>query len=571
MVVAHMPVSSGTAGHGMAKHITPSRHDREVFSLACRCWPLLMGNVVEWYEFSVYGYLTPQMEANFFKGSSVSTWLVFAITFISRPMGGIVLGWISDRYGRRVSMNISIVGMLFATAGQGLLPSFRSSGQVFGTLGCALLLVLRFGQGISAGGEIGTILTYLGEVAPKTSLGSTMMLIPMTSCVAFFMANGVVALIAGTLGEEHMLQWGWRLPFILSVVPGLVAVWGRRKFPESEAFLEEMKHRLGAEVGRPLSAAARSMEAPNPGTAASPGDISVGCQGSADILDVFRSHGLALLISTGGVAGTAAFVYVSNIWCLSYLQSSGMPSEDVLIIGLVSRVMNLVLLPFVGMAIDTHGVGLMTFIGGIAMSVTGLPVFVVLALYPQRATALLGIGVIYTLAQSLATPMLFCAELFPTSVRTFCLGISWNVGICLFGGFGSVVSQVLLDISRFGPGLQMSAAGCITVISVVAALSLQRQGRLQLTHLRETPYFGRSRTEPGKTASADSEADLTAGPEHEWIAAPADGANRGYHNISSLSSAGNVMVAASSTLPHLIGHQSRESLGSKEDIALYQA
>merc|ERR1719188_364919 len=118
------------------------------------------------------------------------------------------------------------------------------------------------------------------------------------------------------------------------------------------------------------------------------------------------------------------------------------------------------------------------------MVMSGLPTFSALVLYPGVFTATLGVGVVYTLASAVATPMLFCAELFPTSVRSLCLGISWNVGVCLFGGFGNVFSQLLLQLSPFGPGFLMSAAGCITMSSVLLGLSLQGSGRLRLEHLR---------------------------------------------------------------------------------------
>ncbi|CAE8610339.1 unnamed protein product [Polarella glacialis] len=85
-------------------------------------WPLLLGNMLEWYEFGVYAYVVPEMQANFFSGSAIETWVGFAVTFVARPFGGFVLGWIADRFGRKISVQLSLGGMIVATVGQGLLP-----------------------------------------------------------------------------------------------------------------------------------------------------------------------------------------------------------------------------------------------------------------------------------------------------------------------------------------------------------------------------------------------------------------------------------------------------------------
>ena len=129
-------------------------------------WSLMLGNVVEWYEFTAYGYQAKYMKANFFSGSSVGVWLGFACTFLARPLGAFVLGWIGDRWGRTVSVNISIIGMLVGTVGQGCLPSQNCGIPWLANLGLIVLVILRFIQGLCAAGEIGTIRSFFQRHLP---------------------------------------------------------------------------------------------------------------------------------------------------------------------------------------------------------------------------------------------------------------------------------------------------------------------------------------------------------------------------------------------------------------------
>ena len=142
-------------------------------------WSLLLGNILEWYEFAIFAFLEPYLQSNFFHGSAITTWLGFASTFLARPFGGLVLGILGDLFGRKVSTFLSILGMLIGTVGQGMVPTYRS-GQICGTIGVVLLVVFRILQGICTGGEIAAVSTYITEVGAKRSLARCMVLIGIT-------------------------------------------------------------------------------------------------------------------------------------------------------------------------------------------------------------------------------------------------------------------------------------------------------------------------------------------------------------------------------------------------------
>lgn len=196
-------------------------------------WSLLLGNALEWYEFVLFSFLEPYFEENFFQGSAVVTWLGFAITFVARPFGGVVLGLVGDLFGRKVSTFLSIFGMLAATVLQGLLPSFQD-GQVAGIIGLCFLVFLRLLQGISAGGEIASVSTYITEICDPRVLARVLVLIPVTATLGSFCAQLIVFSAEEILGDAAMMSWGWRVPFLLAILPGGVAAWGRRFIPESE-------------------------------------------------------------------------------------------------------------------------------------------------------------------------------------------------------------------------------------------------------------------------------------------------------------------------------------------------
>mmetsp|Transcript_37849 Transcript_37849/g.102449 ORF Transcript_37849/g.102449 Transcript_37849/m.102449 type:complete len:154 (-) Transcript_37849:1316-1777(-) len=135
----------------------------ELGHLFCVSWSLFLGNTIEWYEFAVYGYMEDKLQNNFFRGSAIATWLGFAVTFLARPLGGLILGYLGDTFGRRRAVNISIVAMLVGTCGQGMLPTYASGSDALGDAGLILLFCLRVLQGLSAAGEISTIATYTSQ------------------------------------------------------------------------------------------------------------------------------------------------------------------------------------------------------------------------------------------------------------------------------------------------------------------------------------------------------------------------------------------------------------------------
>ena len=216
---------------------------RVIASLLGLVAPAMLGNMLEFYEFGVYVEVTPQLTANFFDnygdfGRSFGVWFGFSVSFVVRPFGGALFGFIADKFGRRVSIIISVAGMLTCTAGIGLLPTTSCCGAAAGVAGLVLLLLLKLCQGLFVGGEIVATMIYAVESAGPAHTATAAGLTLSTACCGLIMAQLVVGVVETLTSDEQMLSWGWRLPFLLALPWGIAAVVMVSRQHESAEFAE---------------------------------------------------------------------------------------------------------------------------------------------------------------------------------------------------------------------------------------------------------------------------------------------------------------------------------------------
>ena len=196
-----------------------------------------LGTVFEWYDFYLYGTLAPIIARQFFSGldptaAFIFTLLGFAAGFFARPFGALVFGRLGDMVGRKYTFLVTILIMGLSTFVIGLLPGYAS----WGVVAPVLLIGLRLLQGLALGGEYGGAATYVAEHAPQHRRGAYTSWIQTTATLGFFVSLMVVLAVRSTLGEEAFADWGWRLPFLLSILMLAVSVWIRLSMNESPAF-----------------------------------------------------------------------------------------------------------------------------------------------------------------------------------------------------------------------------------------------------------------------------------------------------------------------------------------------
>ncbi|MFO1037077.1 MAG: MFS transporter [Geminicoccaceae bacterium] len=252
-----------------------------------------LGTVFEWYDFYLYGSLAVVIGAQFFSQYEESTrnifaLLAFAAGFLVRPFGALVFGRLGDLVGRKHTFLITIVIMGLSTFGVGLLPNAAS----IGFAAPAILLALRLLQGLALGGEYGGAATYVAEHAPHGRRGFYTSWIQTTATLGLFLSLLVILFTRAAVGEEAFAQWGWRIPFLVSIALLGISVWIRLQLQESPAFQRMKEEGTGSKA--PLSEA----------------------------FGQWRNAKWALLALFGLVAGQAVVWYTGQFYALFFLQQT---------------------------------------------------------------------------------------------------------------------------------------------------------------------------------------------------------------------------------------------------------
>ena len=237
-------------------HVTSIRQDEEASPEVLRkvLTASFIGNFVEWFDYASYGYFATVIAIAFFpeiapSAALLATFAVFAISFVVRPIGGIVWGAIGDKIGRRTALSWSILIMSGATTLIAVLPSYA---QV-GILAPVLLLVVRMVQGFSASGEYAGATSFIAEYSPISKRGFYTSMVPASTAAGLLAGSLMSAGLFYILSPEQMQSYGWRLPFLLAAPLGVVGLYIRLKLEDTPKFRElEKSHHVEATPVREL-------------------------------------------------------------------------------------------------------------------------------------------------------------------------------------------------------------------------------------------------------------------------------------------------------------------------------
>lgn len=388
---------------------TPRERRRVVFAT-------VIGTTVEWYDFFTYGTAAALVfGAVFFApaGPAMGTLLAFVtvgISFLFRPLGAFLAGHFGDKYGRRVVLMATLILMGLATAMIGLIPSYETIGMA----APIVLIALRILQGISAGGEWGGAVLLAVEHAPRDRRGSFGAAPQVGVPLGLLLSSGITALMTIIAPGDAFLAWGWRVPFLLSIVLIFVGWYVRRRVEESPVFAE---------------IAARREKAKMP------------------IVQLFRRRTPLVIVAALVFAGSNAAGYMTTGYIQSYATSPDGPALDrgaVLWAVTASSVMWGITTLLSGFLADRIGRRNTLIVGWIALFVG------VAALFPLTDTGSfwgllggllilsVGIGVAYGPISS------FYTELFPASVRFSGVSITYALGAILGGAFAPTIASALL-------------------------------------------------------------------------------------------------------------------------------
>jgi MHS family proline/betaine transporter-like MFS transporter len=360
------------------------------------------GQALEFFDYALYGLLAVQIGSHFFPSGNKATELlaafaVFGAAFVARPFGGLVFGRMGDRVGRRAVLVSSVAMISVCTAAVGLVPSAES----IGILAPILVVLLRLLQGVSAGGEASGVFTFVSEHAPVDRRGLHTGWVQSGSASSFLLASLIIAVTTTLLPSGAFDDWGWRIPFILALPLGAVAVVIRLKLEESPVFAA-MKDSGEREMA-PISAA-------------------------------FRTAWRKILQGTG----IAAIVFVGNYTFLAYLPTFvakfGYSETQVSLARFISPAILVVFYPIVGHLSDRFGRKQVAMLGMLLMALLAWPLFAVMTI-ASFGVGLVCIGVFGIIVCMVVGPSVtFMVEAVPARVRTTSFSAGYNVGSALFGG-----------------------------------------------------------------------------------------------------------------------------------------
>lgn len=377
-----------------------------------------IGNVLEWYDFSLFGFFAPAIAREIMPAGDpiallLRTFGVFASGFLMRPLGGVLFGYVGDRLGRKRALELSVLLMAVATTAMGALPPYAS----IGLAAPLLLTLLRLLQGLSVGGEYIGSMSFLSEVAPpdrRAFLGSWS---SFSVILGSLLGSGTAALITGLLPEARLLAWGWRLPFLSGVLIGLVGLWLRLGVAESPRFVQIQK--TGRLAANPLAETLRRDRGP----------IAV-------------TLGLAGILAVG--------FYVPFIWLPTWLSQINRPplaEGRALTATTISLTVLLVLTPLAALVSDRLGRRPMILGTALGYLVLSYPLFRLMSA-GTFASALLG-GLVFACCNSLFSGCMAATlvELFPTRTRYTGMAVGYNIGMALLGGTAPAIATGLIGLT----------------------------------------------------------------------------------------------------------------------------
>ncbi|MCA6110979.1 MFS transporter [Bradyrhizobium cenepequi] len=396
-----------------------------------------IGNALEWYDISVYAYFAVYVSRAFFPNNDPTTSLLltfgtFGLSFLIRPIGGVMLGTYADRHGRKASLMASIMLMTAGTLTLALMPTYDTIG-ILAPIG---VLLARLVQGFSAGGEFGSSTAFLVEHMPERR-GFVASWQFASQGLSGLLGAGFGALLTSWMSPADLQSWGWRLPFLFGVLIGPVGIYIRNRIDDAT----------------PPPAAERS----------------------SPVSEVLLHQKLPVLLAIGALAVSTAVNYLIVYMPTYVVKTLNLPPSVGFIASLAAQTAVMFLAPIAGLVSDRIGRTTHMIAFGVLLLVSIFPAFLLLTGSPTPGFILLGVlwlGILKALYYGPLAALM--SELFPPATRATGLGLSYNIGVAAFGGMGPVIMTWLGGFALIGelaPGYYLTA---VAVLSLAALVTTRR-------------------------------------------------------------------------------------------------
>lgn len=437
MTATPFPTNITTTVQDKTRPLTPADTKRAATSG-------FVGTLIEYYDFSLYGYMALVIAPLFFPSGDTTTSLlaalaVFGTAYLVRPLGGIVFGHIGDKHGRKTALLGTLICMGIGSTLMGLLPTFEQAGYT----ATALLVLVRLLQGFSAGGEVGGSATFISESTPvhlKATFGA---FTPMGATGGFALAAAVAGAVTALTTAEQMSSWGWRIPFLLALPLTLLCIWARTRIKETYQSDPKKKEHS------PLAA-------------------------------LFRMQPKALLQSTAISAATNGTAYIGLTYMSIHLITQlGYPRSSVYWVATLAIGISAIAMPLGGYIGDKIGLRRLMLVGLIGYILLTWPMMALMGHGLGIATIAYIILMLNTVATQVSAytllPLLYSPQYRYTGVAT-----GWNFGVIIAGGTAPYVAVMLVQLTgnKLSPALFVITAA---IIGLVGILSIKRDHARAIT------------------------------------------------------------------------------------------
>ena len=402
-----------------------------------------IGNVLEWYDFVVYGYFATHLAQHFFPAgdataSLLAAFAAFGIGFFFRPLGAVVIGAIGDRRGRKTALILTIMLMASGTLLIGLLPSYAT----IGIAAPAMLVLARLVQGFSVGGEWGTSVVYLVESAPPGRRGLYGSIQQMTVVAGLLLGSGMAAALSTLLDPADMQAWGWRIPFLVGGIVAPIGFYMRRGIEETPAYRQLVQ-----------AGAAENGEWP--------------------AVAIAQAFGLSLIWSV--------MAYIFLVYMPTFTEKhAGLSHAAALWANTLGLCLLLIAIPVCGFLSDHLGRKPLLLASCLASIVLPLPLFAQILANPTLEVVIVSqLLISLMVALYLGPAPAAIAESFRTRTRSSYVSATNGISVAIFGGFAPFIATWLINAtgSAITPTYYVIAAA---VVSAIAILSLRETARGEL-------------------------------------------------------------------------------------------
>lgn len=427
------------------------------------------GSALEWFDFAVYGAMAATVfPVVFFNELSpamglLASFATFGVGFFARPLGGILFGHLGDRMGRRKILLTTFILMGVASMVIGLLPAYSTVGFI----APAALVLMRFIQGVALGGEATGAQLMTMEHAPADRRSFYGALMAMGSPISQVMANLMLAILSGVLSKEDFLTWGWRLPFLLSILLVAVGIYIRLKVEETPVFKKGIQ-----EIGA---------ESTNPAT-------------------VIRTHGVTILRLMLAFSPIVVTFYIVSVFGISYLTTHGYAQSETFTIIMISNLLSVIAIWWGGRLADVYGRRKILMIGSFFTLVAAVIFFPVVDLHSFPLTlAIVAFALVSAQFGNAGQGALF-AEAFPTHMRYTGSALALTGSNLVFAAPAPFLASWLMSISG-GSTLSITITWAVIIAAALVNMLLMGDGKTLEGHKQR---FGRYEPAPRTAEQFDA-------------------------------------------------------------------